>query len=85
VANSVDASYQGTARGPVMFTLSGVPAKDTSVAQLEQALRAEVERIAKDGVSTPAHISKRDPWDFKRQHRFEPGMIMHSFNPTSTY
>ena len=34
-----------------MFTLSGVPAKDTSVAQLEQALRAEVERIAKEGVS----------------------------------
>ncbi len=51
VANSVDAGYQGTARGPVMFTLSGVPAKDTSVTQLEQALRAEVERIAKHGVS----------------------------------
>ena len=34
-----------------MFTLSGVPAKGTSVAQLEQALRAEVERIAKEGVS----------------------------------
>jgi zinc protease len=28
-----------------------VPAKGTSVAQLEQALRAEVERIAKEGVS----------------------------------
>jgi zinc protease len=51
LANSVDAGYDGTARGPVMFTLSGVPAKGTSVAQLEQALRAEVERIAKDGVS----------------------------------
>ncbi len=51
LANAVDASYDGTARGPVMFTLSGVPAKGTSVAQLEQALRAEVERIAKDGVS----------------------------------
>ena len=51
VANSVNAGYDGTARGPVMFILSGVPAKGTSVAQLEQALRGEVERIAKDGVS----------------------------------
>ena len=51
VANSVDAGYDGTARGPVMFMLSGVPAKGTSVAQLEQALRGEVERIAKEGVS----------------------------------
>jgi zinc protease len=34
-----------------MFTLSGVPAKGTSVAQLEQALRAEIERIAKESVS----------------------------------
>lgn len=51
VANSVDAGYDGIARGPVLFTLSGEPTKGTSVDQLEAALRAEVERIAKDGVS----------------------------------
>jgi len=51
VANSVDASFEPVARGPVMFTLSGVPAKDTTVGQLEQALRAELARIASDGVS----------------------------------
>lgn len=51
IAVSVDAGYDGTARGPVMFTLVGVPSKDTSVEQLEKALRAEVEHIAKDGVS----------------------------------
>ena len=51
VANSVDASFEPIARGPVMFSLSGVPAKDTTVEQLEQALRAEVARIASDGVS----------------------------------
>ena len=51
VANSVDAGFQPVARGPVMFTLSGVPAKDTTVGQLEQALRAELTRIANDGVS----------------------------------
>ena len=51
IANSVDAGYDGTARGPVLFTLSGEPTRDTSLEQLEVALRAEVERIAKDGVS----------------------------------
>ena len=51
IASSVDAGYDSTARGPVMFTLSGVPMQGTSVEQLEQALRAEVERIAKEGVS----------------------------------
>ncbi len=51
IANSVDAGYDGTARGPVMFMLSGEPTKDTSLEQLETTLRAEVERIAKEGVS----------------------------------
>ncbi len=52
IANSVDASYDGTARGPVLFMLSGEPTRDTSLEQLEVALRGEVERIAKEGVST---------------------------------
>ena len=51
IANSVDAGYEPVARGPVMFTLSGVPAQGISVDQLEQALRAEISRIASDGVS----------------------------------
>jgi zinc protease len=51
IANSVDAGYEPVARGPVMFTLSGVPAQGISVDQLEQALRAEITRIATDGVS----------------------------------
>ncbi len=51
IANSVDAGYDGTARGPVMFILSGEPTRDTPLEKLEAALRAEVERIAKEGVS----------------------------------
>ncbi len=51
IANSVDASFEPVARGPVMFMLSGVPAKDTTVGQLEHALRAELARIASEGVS----------------------------------
>jgi zinc protease len=34
-----------------MFVLSGEPTRDTSLEQLEAALRAEIERIAKEGVS----------------------------------
>lgn len=51
VANSAGASYGGIARGPSLFTLDGVPAQGTSIEQLEQKLRAEVTRIATDGVS----------------------------------
>lgn len=51
LANSVDAGYDGISRGPVMFMLSGEPTRDTSVDKLEAALRAEIERIAKEGVS----------------------------------
>jgi len=50
-ANSVGAGYDDIARGPTLFTLEGSPAQGTSVAELERLLRAEVERIAKDGVS----------------------------------
>ncbi|MDB5762967.1 MAG: insulinase family protein [Herminiimonas sp.] len=51
VANSVGADYSGNARGPVLFMLDGTPAAGTTTAQLEKLLRAEVDRIAKDGVS----------------------------------
>jgi zinc protease len=51
VANSVGAGYSNIARGPVYFMLDGTPAQGTTTAQLEMLLRAEVERIAKEGVS----------------------------------
>lgn len=51
VANEVGASYSGIARGPVLFMLDGVPAAGTTTEQLEKLLRAEVDRIARDGVS----------------------------------
>jgi len=50
VANSVGANYSGMARGPVLFTLDGTPAKGVSTIELERRLRAEIERIAKEGV-----------------------------------
>ena len=51
VANSAGASYGAIERGPSLFTLDGVPAQGTTIEQLEQKLRAEVTRIATDGVS----------------------------------
>ncbi len=51
VANSVGASYSSNARGPVLFVLDGTPAAGTTTVQLEALLRAEVQRIAQDGVT----------------------------------
>ena len=51
VAHSVAAYYEAMARGPVLFFLSGRPAKGVTTAQLEKRLRAEVARVAKDGVT----------------------------------
>ncbi len=51
VANSVGASYSNISRGPVQFILDGTPVKGTTTGQLEKLLRAEVERVAQEGVS----------------------------------
>lgn len=50
-ANEVGASYSGIARGPVLFLLDGTPAAGTTTEQLETQLRAEIARIASEGVS----------------------------------
>jgi zinc protease len=51
VADSVGASNGLMGRGPQLFTLEGVPAAGKTAEQLEAALRAEVARVARDGVS----------------------------------
>lgn len=51
VANNVGAGYSSIARGPVLFVIDGTPAPGVTTEQLETLLRAEVERVAKDGVS----------------------------------
>ena len=51
VANSVGASYSSIARGPVLFVLDGTPSAGTTTEQLEKLLRAEVQRVAQDGVT----------------------------------
>ncbi len=50
VANRAGAGYSMTQRGPAQFTLDGTPADGRTTAELEQALRAEIARIAAEGV-----------------------------------
>ncbi len=51
VAVSAGAGYDATVRGEALFFLDGTPAEGKTVADLEAALRAEVERIKQEGVS----------------------------------
>jgi zinc protease len=51
VADSVDAGNGLWGRGPQLFTLSGVPAPGKTPEQLEAALRAQVARVAREGVN----------------------------------
>jgi zinc protease len=51
VANTAGAGYSSYARGPALFVLDGTPTSEVTTQQLEAFLRAEVERIAKEGVS----------------------------------
>jgi zinc protease len=51
VADNAGSHYGLSARGPQLFMLSGVPASGKTAAQVEQALRAQVARIASEGVT----------------------------------
>jgi zinc protease len=51
VADSAGAGNGLWGRGPQLFTLDAVPAVGKSTAQVETALRAEVARVAREGVS----------------------------------
>jgi zinc protease len=50
VAVSAGAGYDATVRGEALFIISGTPAEGKSVAELESALRAEIARVANEGV-----------------------------------
>jgi zinc protease len=50
VANQAGAGYDLLQRGPALFIMDGTPAQGRTTAEVEAALRAEVARIAADGV-----------------------------------
>ncbi|WP_246167836.1 M16 family metallopeptidase [Propionivibrio limicola] len=51
LAVAAGAGYDSTARGPGMFYLHGSPTSGRSRAELEAGFRAELARVAKDGVT----------------------------------
>jgi zinc protease len=51
LADSAGAGNGLMGRGPQLFTLDGVPAPGKTTEQVEAALRAQIQRIARDGVS----------------------------------
>lgn len=57
VADSAGADNGLWGRGPQLFMLMGVPAQGKTVMQVEQALKAQVVRIAREGI-TPAELAR---------------------------
>jgi zinc protease len=51
IAVNASAGYDAVARGPGLFMIDATPAQGKSVAALEKAIREEVRRIQRDGVS----------------------------------
>jgi zinc protease len=51
IAVEAGASYDSVQRGPGLFLVDGTPSEGKTVAELETAVRAELERIKQEGVS----------------------------------
>ncbi len=51
IASSAGAGYDSTGRGPGMFYIDGTPSEGKTVADLEAALRGEMEKLVRDGVT----------------------------------
>lgn len=62
LADSVGASHALLARGPSVFSLSAVPAHGVDAVRMEAGLRAEVERIARDGILEPELQRVKAQW-----------------------
>lgn len=57
VAASVDVDYSTVARYPSLFTIDAVPSKGKSVAEVEQAIAQEIDRLKHEPVS-PAELDR---------------------------
>ena len=62
IADSASSSASVMGRGPAQFFLSGVPAKGQSAQALEDGLRAEVARVATEGVSATELERVKTQW-----------------------
>lgn len=52
IASSIGTDYSAISRSPSMFVIEGTPANGHTVEELEQAIRAQIERIKKEPVTT---------------------------------
>ncbi|MCO5111274.1 MAG: pitrilysin family protein [Burkholderiaceae bacterium] len=62
VADSADSGASVVGRGPAQFVLTGVPAQGKTAQQVEEALRAEVARVAREGVSSAELERVKTQW-----------------------
>jgi zinc protease len=51
IASEVGAGYDSTARGPSMFSIEGTPSEGKTVAELETAIREQLAKLIREGVS----------------------------------
>ena len=51
IAVEVDSGYDSIQRGPGLFIIDGTPSEGKNVAELEAAIRAELEKLKRDGIS----------------------------------
>jgi zinc protease len=69
VASSVDVGYEKLQRGPAMFTISAAPSDGRSPAELETAIRGEIARLVRDGIT--AEELARAQTQLVAQHLFQ--------------
>jgi zinc protease len=62
VADSAGASHGLMGRGPQLFVLDGVPAPGKTAAQVEAALREQVARVAREGISAAELERVKTQW-----------------------
>jgi len=62
VADSADSGASVMGRGPAQFVLTGVPAQGKTARQVEDALRAELARVARDGVNAAELERVKTQW-----------------------
>ncbi|RKJ96550.1 M16 family metallopeptidase [Alicycliphilus denitrificans] len=62
VADAADSQASVFGRGPSLFLLTGVPAAGKTAQQVEDALRAEIARVAREGVSEAELSRVKTQW-----------------------
>ncbi len=71
VADSVSVNHGLWGRGPQMFTLTGVPAAGRTPEQVEVALRAEIARVAREGISEAELARIKNQWTASEVYKLD--------------